>query len=456
MAVTLGLGSTSATSYLNQDVIDKLKAEDEKISVTPLEEKLTEWDDKSAAFEAIKTQFTELESLLSTFSQTSDANVFDSVSYSNTGDSVIYDVTGTLSAGSYNISVTTLATKEAHQSNLITEANLDNDISSTADDKLTITHSGVDYNFDLNGVSYNELVENINDNAENPFTASLEEVEDGQYRLIIKSKDTGTENNLTISETNSGTSLGLDANAGKVVGTGTNLVANVDGIDYNVSSNTVKLSDDLSFTAIKTGDSSINIQEDPNAIIDAVSSFVDQYNALNDAITNATTYSADDEEAGVLQGSSELRAMLDNITSKLFDSYGPDGDATNIFNIGIELNEYGELELDSATLSKAIADDKDAVFNLFVGSAENKGLGQVLYEYTDELDGFNGLITLFGDSLDDEKTKLEEDKTEAVEKLDYKYEQMSLQFASYTTLITQMEASFSSLKLTIDQSVAQK
>lgn len=459
MAVTLGIGSKSATSYLNQDIIDKLKAEDRKVTVKPLETKLEKWEDQSAAFEAIKTQFSALETTLKGFEQGSSSNVFESISYSSLGDSVMYDVTGTLDEGKYDISVTQLATKDVYKSDLINEADLntaiatDDDGEGDDDDNITIAHGGTDYKFAINGKSYNELVEEINDTSSNPFTASLEEVEDGKFRLIIKSKDTGAENNLTVSETNDNTALNL----AHVDNTGTNFKGTVDGIDYDLSSNTVELSDSLSFTAIKTGDSSISIQNDPNAALTQISNFVEQYNNLSDAIKTATTYDSDNDKAGVLQGSGELRNMLDNLTNKLFDNYGEAGKEKNIFNIGIELNEYGKLTIDTNALSKAIADDRESIEAMFVGTPDNKGLGHLMYEYTDSLDDLtDGLMTLFENNLNGLKTSYEEDKTEATEKLDYKYEQMSLQFASFTTLITNMEASFQSLKLTIDQSVAQK
>ncbi|XPS39817.1 hypothetical protein ACN2C3_09340 [Aliarcobacter butzleri] len=54
------------------------------------------------------------------------------------------------------------------------------------------------------------------------------------------------------------------------------------------------------------------------------------------------------------------------------------------------------------------------------------------------------------------ETKLTEQKDAAQEALDTKYKLMSQQFAAYTTIITQMENSFSGLKMLIQQSTASK
>ena len=49
---------------------------------------------------------------------------------------------------------------------------------------------------------------------------------------------------------------------------------------------------------------------------------------------------------------------------------------------------------------------------------------------------------------------LEGDAVEILPTLDKKYEQLALQFSSYGTIITQMESSFSGLKMLIQQSTA--
>ncbi len=81
-------------------------------------------------------------------------------------------------------------------------------------------------------------------------------------------------------------------------------------------------------------------------------------------------------------------------------------------------------------------------------------MGTQLKEYLDSLDSLEGLFTFYEENMDRRKTNLEEDKTEAQETLDNKYAQLAAQFAQYTTIITNLEAQFSSLKLMIDQSSA--
>ena len=94
--------------------------------------------------------------------------------------------------------------------------------------------------------------------------------------------------------------------------------------------------------------------------------------------------------------------------------------------------------------------------SLFIGTAENKGLGTILKEKIDEMKFSDGIISLYGDGLTKRKETLEQDKKKATELLDAKYLQLANQFAAYTAIISQMESSFGGLKMMIQQSTSSK
>ena len=113
----------------------------------------------------------------------------------------------------------------------------------------------------------------------------------------------------------------------------------------------------------------------------------------------------------------------------------------------------GNLVLDTTEFESAIKNDKEGLQNLFVGAAEKKGIATVLDELISNSGISKSLIDYESEMLSRE-TKLTEQKDAAQEALDTKYELMAQQFAAYTTIITQMENSFSGLKLLIQQSTA--
>lgn len=227
-----------------------------------------------------------------------------------------------------------------------------------------------------------------------------------------------------------------------------NMKAQIDGVDYDISSNTLTIQGNLTMTAIELGTSTISIQKDTSSILPGVQEIVTKYNELNDMV-NAELYNADSP----VEDLSSLRMIMGTIKDALFGTYG-ENDDKNLFNYGFSTDLYGTLSVDTTAFSSALGSNPAGMKDLFIGTAEKPGVGTVLKEFVDGLDGYEGLLTLYGEDMADRKTTLEEDQTKAQELLDTKYSLMSQQFASYTAIITQMESSFGGLKMMIQQSTS--
>ena len=145
--------------------------------------------------------------------------------------------------------------------------------------------------------------------------------------------------------------------------------------------------------------------------------------------------------------------ILNQVKNKLFGSYG-DAKDKSIFNYGIELDKFGGLTLDSTKFNKVVQEDMTGLKDLFLGKAENKGLGTQLKELFDDMTITGGVLDTYDKGISTRETNLNAEKEKAEKALNAKYEQLSLQFASYGAIINQMEASFSGLKLMIQQSTA--
>jgi flagellar hook-associated protein 2 len=518
----LGLGGGGASS-LNQELIDKLKAAEKKARVDPLEKKEDDWETESAKMMEIKAANLELIDAFKAFSLDNKTNSFAQKVATTTGTSVEYDVDdpSSLVEGTTNVTISQLAQRDVYQTG--TFSNSEDLIAGGQDDGDKITINGVD--FSTVGKSYEDLATDINLN-EN-FTASVEQVGDSSYRIIIKSAEAGKDNALDI--TQSGVSLGIDAqqksaavsstgsliaggqddgdkitidgvdfstvnksyedlandidanddfNASIVDGqivvtradgsdisitqTGVdlgfssaviraqNLHATIDGVSYDTSSNTITTQGSLRITANSLGDSSITIREDTSSIATNAHTLVDKYNAfinLVDGELNSDTSTISDK--------SSLRMMVTSMKDMLYANYG-ENDDLNLFNFGFSVDKSGNLSIDDAKLSESVTNNYDDLKALFVGTQEQKGLGTLLTTYTDNLDGYDGLLTQYDDSMTTRKKVLDDDLKKAQDDLDSKYDLMAKQFADYGVIISQMEAQFSSLKMTIDQSTSSK
>lgn len=436
----LGLGSSGSVE-LNSELLEKLRAAEDTAYLDPITEDIEETEAEIEAVDIIATKIDELLEVVQYFDlYTSNTNVFNEVSASTSGSSVSFDATSTkdLNPGTISVSVTQLATKDVYQSNTIsdTEATMDSGT-------LTVTVGEESYEFDTTDLSYEELVTQMNYNSS--LDVALEQVGDDSYRLVIKSANSGLDNAITISQSDD-LDLGFDDEDNHVL-TAQNLLATIDGIDYDLSSNKVTMDNGLIITAVDEGDSSITIERDDSYIVEQVVAVADLYNELVDLITEYTT--ADDDELAVISDSSTVRSILSGIKEMFYDTYGLD-DEENAFIYGISFDEDGYMEVDEDELGEALADNYDDVYELFVGYAEKEGIGTKLKTYLDALDSLDGVLTTYEDKLDDRLDDLEEEYEEESERLDEKYELMAEQFAAYTVLITEMENAFASLELIIN------
>ncbi len=473
----IGSFGSEATQSLNGDMINKIRAAEEKAVIDPIDERLSNIELESEKIDEIQSKINEFMDVMDSFYlYSSGTNVFDQISASTTGDSVIFDAVNIsdLENGVTSVSVSQLAQKDVYQTTGFTDPDALVNGGQDAGDTLSIEIGGVQHDFSTVGKTYTELASEI-DQIEG-IDASVEQVGDNEYKLVIKSTETGTTNSLNITET--GINLGLtedlngDGNPDGRVLAAQNSIVTVDGITYNTSSNTVTVDGNLKITATKLGDASLSIEKDYSSLSTAFDAMAAKYNELVDMV-NEEIYSSDT----VISDKSSLRNILSTVKDLFFQQYGADtptfgsqvdeyGDivydysnVTNndksIFNYGFSFDKDGYMVIDSAILNDAIADNPEELRKIFVGSAENEGLGTLLKETLDDFDSYNGgLITSYLDSMTSRKEKLEEDRESAIDTLDAKYGLMAQQFTEYASIIAQMEASFSGLQMMIAQSTA--
>ncbi|KAB7884409.1 flagellar filament capping protein FliD [Poseidonibacter ostreae] len=444
----LGLGSGQAAS-LNQELIDKLKTAERAATVEPIETSIESIESEKEVFTTISEKVEEVLDSIKIFDLfvTGGVTAFDQKTATATGDSVVFDAADVslLNEGVTTVDIKNLAQKDAYQSNAVDGTTKDTALTSLGD--LIINVAGVDTTIDTEGKTYEELVSEID--KINGINASLEQVGSDSYRLVLKSSESGVDNKITITDSGAGNALGL-------VGTGNeanhtlvaqDMKALVDGIEYNLSSNSLEV-DGLKIAATEEGVSSINITKDNTTIETSMNTFIEKYNELV-ALVDEEVYSADSDIAD----KAALKDIVNQIKDKLFGSYGENSDKS-IFSFGFELSKDGSLSLDSTTFNAALDEDLDAMKDIFIGSAENKGLGTQIKELIDNMGFSDGVIGLYESSMQDREDVLNEDKENAEEILDAKYTALAAQFGTYSAIITQYESSFSGLSLMIEQSTA--
>ena len=441
----LGLGSGQAAS-LNSELIDKLKTAERKSAVAPIETNIEKITKEKVTFASIQTKISELLDAIKPFDLFVSGGVtaFEQKSATTSGDSVTFDAADAkaLKKGFTSVDVTKLAQKDVYQSKSVSAA-----IKDSAINQGPLVINGE--TFDTTNKTYQQLADEIT--AKSGMNASVEQVGTDSFRLVIKSEESGVDNKLIISGAASQalgyTTDGTAINSTNHTLTAQDMDATVDGIKYSVSSNNLTV-DGLKITANKVGSSTINVTEDNSQVETLMKNFVTKYNEVV-ALIDTEVLSAD----STLGDKSSIRSITSEIKDKLFGSYGSVGDKS-VFNFGIELDKYGGLSLDSAKFNKAVQEDMPGLKDLFLGTAEKKGLGTTLKETLDNMKFTGGVLNTYESSMTKREATLNETKVKAEKLLDAKYQQLALQFSAYGALINQMESSFGGLKMIINQSTS--
>ncbi|MDP5032909.1 flagellar filament capping protein FliD [Paraglaciecola sp.] len=362
--------------------------------------------------------------------------------------------------GSYKIAVSQLASG----SRIETAKAVDGGFSGTSSPVLTSGSGSLTFkvpstsdSFSINvtaGMTLQQLSSAINQNSANfGVTSSIIDTgtASGGAKLVFSSSTTGEGNDLVIvndndlaelnrvSTTNSAESLSYLS----PVVSAQNAKANIDGIDVESTTNEFKntianVSFEVSEVSELEGDavtrkkSTLKIGFDTEGIDKKIRDFVDNFNALNKEMTALTKYGLSDlEDDGALAGDFMIRGIQQGLASIIGSSVSSSSLGT-IFQLGIEFNEDGDLEIGATDkygfgsgedrLKDALENNFDEISKLFTD--EDSGIGARLYDYVKEYTSYSGLLTSRERSVKDQKDLLADER-----------EQFELRMSSYEQIL---------------------
>ncbi len=440
---SLGLGSQGALSY---DVIDKLRAADEKVIIAPIDKKITTNKIQTKDLSALTTLTASLKAETSTLSDEM-SYLQRSATSSDTGVSV--SVQAGVEIQDFSFNVTTLAKRDINESQAF---NKTTDTFATADDTVHLAIDGNTYDIKVtSSTTIDNFKNKVYDATDGKITASLLNVGgDNPYKLVLKSTDTGASNAITVTTDNNSDSD--DSNDTNLTITNIqpagDLSATFNGVSITRSSNTI---DDLitgvSIKATQEVNSNISIKQDSQSISDSISSFVAKYNDLMNNLVESTKYDTQTKAAGTFQGNSDIKNLKLDVSKNIFNL---DSKGRSLEDYGVTLNSAGLLEYDSSKFDAKMQTNSKDVENFFRGDGTTDGL---FTKYNSMLSGYidtsTGVLTRFNTQLSDEKTTLNENKATATTRLDSKYAIMVKKFSAYDAIIGQLNSSFQSLSMQI-------
>lgn len=192
---SLGLGS----GVLTADVIDKLKANDTALMITPIENKITLQKQKGDAISLLDTLLTTFKTSVSALD---DDTLYQKRNVSGSTSSVSVTAASGSAIQSFSISDVVLAQKNVLESGAF--ASETTNIASGSG-TMSLSVGGLSYSIDYtSSTSLSDLKDLINEKAGAKVKASILQVGTNDYRLVLSSKETGLDEQIVISDSSGG------------------------------------------------------------------------------------------------------------------------------------------------------------------------------------------------------------------------------------------------------------
>jgi len=449
---SLGVGS----SILTQDVLDQLRAADDAKFVTPVELEIANEGDKKDAFGLIDANMTNVvDSLAEMTSQT----LYNERTTEVTGTSVEVTADANTDLQDFTLDVVNLATKQIEQSGAFTAST---DTIATAAGSVNLNIDGQDFTIDYDETTtLDDFKKAINDVAGDKVDATIVQISSGEFRLFVSSVDTGTTQDITMTDT-----------TGNLTDTRltTDVTAIQSGVDANFTFNgqaITRTSNDvddliigLDITLKEVGLSTVKVEQNRDAIFEKIDSFIEHYNAAVAELDRMTKVSTESEERGIFSSDSTIRA-LERMLGDMYSTVDG-GVAGNMSDYGFDVDEDGKLSIDKDILNTKMDEDSGNVEAFFSGGDFTQADGTVVTidgaftGFTAKVEGYTGYnntLDQFEDSINERISTLEDRKTTAIERLDARYEILAKQYAAYDLIIAQLDsasAMFTEMTTTTD------
>jgi flagellar capping protein FliD len=304
--------------------------------------------------------------------------------------SVLSATAGSLAVeGTYDVQVTALAKAQVVQSSGFTSSDDPRGIAAT----LTLNGQSIDVTATD---SLTTIAAKINTTDDVDARASVLQTGATEYKLIITSTVSGAAGTMT---------FGGDVNAWKTLGviepddTPNEVVAasdaafTVNGVVFVRSTNsvtdaipglTLNLLEATDPVSGEGGKTILTVDYDSQSIVDALKSFVTEYNKLIDTVGTYTTWDADKRQAGPLFGDSLISRLLSEVKMAVFKEVGGTTATYNSMRtLGLStgtastFSKQGKLTFDETKLNAALETDRDSVAVVFGAKTANVALSSL-------------------------------------------------------------------------------
>ena len=429
----------------------------EKVPLKKLEYKAEGIQTQISTYGEIKSLTSKLGDIVSKLTRDS---AWNGVSISSSNPTLSGTMTGIAATGTYNIQVTHLAQAQTTALGGAGGAALPKDkpMGAAGTIKLTMGTESKDIAIESSD-TLTKIATKINE-AGMGIQASVVTDVDGKERLMLRSKETGTDKAFTVDLSAAPAVLGKNTTQNAQ-----NAKVELNGLIVESSSNTfANTIPGMSFTVseVTSTAATLNVKADTEAMKKNIQEFVEAYNALNDLLTKSTKSvrtadgkldpSVQKEGVGTLQGDSATVSLQNSLRMLTQGISGSTGGLTRLAEIGIQMQEGGKLSTDTTKLDKALT-NLEGLKGLFANKADALGQGGGIAvnfkNFTDKLLSFDGTLNTKTDSLERTLKSNSAEQTKVNTRADTLEKRL---YAQYSALDTKM-ASLNALNAYVSQMV---
>lgn len=325
--------------------------------------------------------------------------------------------------GTYSLTVNSLAESSKWRIDLtttITDVNTALQGSGILTVNYQLNGSAKSLNIDYTGKSLSDIANEINQSQDLEATIiNVGDVNNPDYRLIVKSVNTGTHNAITgISDT--GTTFNTTTSTEIVAAQDASIT--LDGITITSQSNTFTgVLTGVDITVKQTSSTTLTVSDDFSNIKDKINAVIDGYNQLKETIRLATS------QAQPLQGEATLNTIATSVL----------GVITNY------LGKYGLVNtLGDAETTKGLLELNEEAFNNFIQN--NPDVKQILQDFGRALEtvvtSYTNNLTLRDQKYEEQYINLQRRIEDLTKRIDAQIESVRLRFARLETYLSEMQA----------------
>ena len=453
-----------ASGIDSASLIEAMLEQQRKASVTPLQERITEFEDQRETLSELKTMLTELNELVA---QLRPVNGGAIAKEAFSSDETIATAMASNSAatGSYSLTINELASNSIlsfddrfTSGDSVIYAGL-NDAAPVADRTVTFTiGTGTEQesvNVEMTStMTANQFITNFNANSSSA-TASMVNVGTSgtpAYAIVVSSNDTGTEKGqVSVSVGSAISDSGTGAFTAYALEQAKDAEFSIAGITGIITRSSNTISDvmpGLTLTLENTGEANITIRSDAASTSAAVEDIVSKYNDIVGFIKehDLVERQEDGEDARNVFGPLARTSLDENIITALRNAFSSattsGGQISILAELGVTTERDGTLKFDSSIFEEALGTDLASVQTILERLGE--GLGSTdgtLAQFT----RFNGLIDSNLQESANQIKRFTEDIAKTEKQLANQEQALTQRFARLEKLMAEMQNQQSAL-----------